>query len=94
MHLNKRLRETLCITSSLFAIFHDASLWGSTIWSPYFLIEVALWKMKNNEEAVCEALQAFFNFVSEVMKMIKFERFIIVSNVWLALSSVIVTTLE
>ena len=50
--------------------------------------------MKNNEEAVCEALQAFFNFVSEVMKMIKFERFIIVSNVWLALSSVIVTTLE
>ena len=36
-----------------FPSFTKLPLWGSQSWSTYFLIEIALWKMENNEEAMC-----------------------------------------
>ena len=44
----------LHIAFSLFSIFIKASSSRKPIWSTYFLIEEALWKMENNEEAMCK----------------------------------------
>ena len=68
---NNVLKQVLHIASLLISMFHNAlSLWGSQIPSTYLLIEVALWKMENNEDATCKVplCMLFLQFVcSDIM---------------------------
>ena len=55
MHLNKSAkvgRRTLL--SHYFSSFTKLPEWASQIESKYFFIELAWWKIKNNEEAMCD----------------------------------------
>ena len=44
--------ESCTLLPYYFPSFTKLPLWGSLIWSTYFLIEETLWKIENNEEAM------------------------------------------